>query len=853
MRDFYYFCTRIVGWEDFYEPLHRPLCEWFAAIPPTRFRQTLIPRGHFKCLPRGTPVQVADGRYLPVEDLVRGDTVHGLTPDFRPALVPVWGTRENPAQPCVAVHLRSGRVLRASANHPVLQLGRWTAAGGLVPGDRIAILNHFREPENAAHLPYAAILGWMLGDGCFPLQRVTNTDPRLRQEILHAARLAGAEAQENYRPERAADVSLRGLRPLWRELGLLDCRAQDKFVPPAVFTADDASVRVLLRALYAADGCFSYRQGIVLTTVSPALARDVVRLLRRFRIQARAKRFPSTEGLQVHVSGGRMVRRFDAEIGWLKPKCGSPVTDGPDVCNTVPAEWRTLLPEGARTYRYGVDNKYATTKPKLQRIAEALDDPLLLRLADDDVVWDFVEEVTVLGDLPTVDLEVEGGVFAADDVVTHNTTVGTECQIMWRWLWDPTIRFLISHGKLEVASQALSTIRFNLESNDKLKFIGPDIFYANPEKESPRWLKDAIDIKRPKYHRVASCTATGATASVVGLHFDWLIFDDLVYDENIGTIEQLDKVKNYIRAAGALLRVPAKGKIDIIGTRWHIDDAYGWMLREVKSSLTAKTMSCWTPEGVPIFPSRYSKEDLIAKKEEMGSFLFSALYENNPVPSDMRYFREEDVQFIQDLPKDKPLRFFTAVDPNREEGIQHHPGAVVTFARDPEGNYYEAEITHRRFNVDDLVAVVRWHVQTWNPEKVIVESTGGQTYLIPWLRKEQIATHAPYTLVPVARGPQAHKPLRILRIQPIVERKQLFLRTGFNPLFDELRVYLGRKDDKDDCLDALADIVQLGYDPKAQKALPEPRSQFQLEQVIARMHHERKVAENGIQPWGRYW
>lgn len=43
--DLYYFAREVLGYSDFHEPLHRPLCEFIQQ--PTK-QLTLIPRGHFK-------------------------------------------------------------------------------------------------------------------------------------------------------------------------------------------------------------------------------------------------------------------------------------------------------------------------------------------------------------------------------------------------------------------------------------------------------------------------------------------------------------------------------------------------------------------------------------------------------------------------------------------------------------------------------------------------------------------------------------------------------------------------------------------------------------------------------------
>jgi len=433
----------------------------------------------------------------------------------------------------------------------------------------------------------------------------------------------------------------------------------------------------------------------------------------------------------------------------------------------------------------------------------------------------------------------------------YKTTIGAEGKILHSWLKKQDLRYLIVHQKREIAEKALGQIKFHAEENDKLQFIAPDVFYKKPSTEAKRWLKDEIDIKRTKWHRVPSAKATGVDATVTGLHFDRIILDDIVTEDNSTTSEQLEQPKVFIQRVNPLLIDKTRGQVDVIGTRWHPNDAYGWMLETFTRGFCSNIMAALDEDGEPIFPTEFSRESLLDMAEHMGSFQFSCLMMNNPVPSDTKMFPEEQVQWCDILP-DKPLMFFTAIDPNRGEKSTSDPGVIATFARDSDGNFYEAEITHRKFNVDDLAQEVRRHVATWNPQKVIIETTAGQNYLHYWLQQEQVENNSPYTLVPVSRGPTSHKYQRILRIQPVVERGHLFLKPGHNPLFEEIKTYPFGKDDH--CLDALADIVQLGYAPVAVKPkVVRPRGAFVLQNIIGKMQRQKAGLKGRVNPQGKRW
>ena len=86
---------------------------------------------------------------------------------------------------------------------------------------------------------------------------------------------------------------------LWlRELGLFGQRSHDKHLPAGVFSFSDRQVGLLLRHLWATDGCISLRKPgqrgasrVYFATCSERLARDVAALLRRLAVFVGGGRF----------------------------------------------------------------------------------------------------------------------------------------------------------------------------------------------------------------------------------------------------------------------------------------------------------------------------------------------------------------------------------------------------------------------------------------------------------------------------------------------------------------------------------------------------------------------------------
>ena len=123
-----------------------------------------------ECVTGDTRVLLADGRHLPICELV-GTTPEVLAMDGQGRIVSaasdlVWsvGTR-----PVLRMSLASGRQLRATARHRVFSGTGWRTVGELALGDRVALSHCLPEPtqpvEWADH--EVILLGHLVGDGSY--------------------------------------------------------------------------------------------------------------------------------------------------------------------------------------------------------------------------------------------------------------------------------------------------------------------------------------------------------------------------------------------------------------------------------------------------------------------------------------------------------------------------------------------------------------------------------------------------------------------------------------------------------------------------------------------------------------
>ena len=625
--NFYYFCRVILERDRFNLNLHEPLCRYFQRV---HFKDVLeIPRGHNKCLPLGEEVLISTGEYLPVEQVEPGMLVASMSDMYEVRWTRVKRKQFNLGQPCKEILFRSGRKVRASANHPFRTMLSWINAEDLSSGDRIAVTKTVDPPTVGLDLPYAEILGWFLGDGSFSNQSITNENSIFRMMIAAAAQRAGGSSSE--RPKRGiktAYVRIRGLRPIWYRLGLMECTSGDKFIPQEVFRASKESIRILLMALFACDGCATKRNGIVLVTKSERMAKDVSRLLLRFSIISVVKQ-QASGFWYLRIGALPEVQKFFQQIGWIKRswvdfgRISNPNLD------TVPREWRAIMPRGwtlkLQNAGIRIDNHYATSKDKVRKVGDFVGSGVLRTLAGDSVFWDEVVSVRDVGMMPTVDLEVEGGNFAVSDVITHNTSLASECWPIWRSMrvtdkdieyiqnlrkekdiydysddflrylrrvHNPNHCFLIASSNLVNAKRILRRIRQHWENRQMLRTCFPEMLpRAVAGKDSAKrydgkWGEEALSINRSDRGRGESTyECIGVDGALQSRHYEHLILDDLIGKEAIESALVMERAIEWFKLLPGVYESYEPGFPGdelVIGNRWAFSDLNSWIREEQK-------------------------------------------------------------------------------------------------------------------------------------------------------------------------------------------------------------------------------------------------------------------------------
>ncbi len=424
-----------------------------------------------ECVTGETLVALADGRHVPIADLV-GTTpeVIAMTPEGKLVTAhsdKVWKVGKRPV---FDVRLASGRRIRCTAKHRLFTADGWKRVEDIELGERLAIARRLPEPASPVRWPdeQVALLGQMIGDGSYLNQqpmRYTTESEENAAAVIAGAQSLGSSVKRYAGRRNWFQLLISGNGHRWhpagvnrwlRDLGIFNQRSQQKRVPREVFRLANDQVGLLLRHMWATDGSIWTaksglpRSRVYFATTSSGLARDVGALLLRSglvgRLRAANQRGGFGPQFPVDVSGGDQQRAFLDTVGAFGPR--EPQADdlrlylkdrtsNPNVDTLPPVTFqrvRRLMTERGISLRAmaearGVANgghanfAFAPSRRVVAEYAELLDDDALRREVASDLFWDSVISIEPDGEEDVYDLTVPGpeSWIANAAIVSHNS------------------------------------------------------------------------------------------------------------------------------------------------------------------------------------------------------------------------------------------------------------------------------------------------------------------------------------------------------------------------------------------------------------------------------------------------
>lgn len=234
--------------------------------------------------------------------------------------------------------------------------------------------------------------------------------------------------------------------------------------------------------------------------------------------------------------------------------------------------------------------------------------------------------------------------------------------VKWK---DVNLRTLISTNTHTNARKKLEGIRGVVDGHKIFRTLYPEVL----PKKNNRWTDECAELTRTLNFDEGTFEACGLQTRKIGSHYNIEIEDDTTapqesdmdVDSTIPSIETINKAIAWHQAATSLL-VPKGVRIRIVvSTRWgerdlinHIKENEGYKIFDIAAK---------NKLGQPNFPSLYDEKRLEEIKSQVGSFMFSMLYLNEPLNSAQRVFLDEWIKYVSYTEIPEGGYYSIAVDP----------------------------------------------------------------------------------------------------------------------------------------------------------------------------------------------
>jgi predicted phage terminase large subunit-like protein len=339
---------------------------------------------------------------------------------------------------------------------------------------------------------------------------------------------------------------------------------------------------------------------------------------------------------------------------------------------------------------------------------------------------------------------------------------------------DPEVTVgLFSHTR-PIAKGFLRQIKRELEVNTCLRGLFPDIIWADPGRQAPKWSEDdGLVVRRNGNPKESTIEAHGLVdGQPTGKHYALMVYDDVVTQSSVTSPDMMAKTTEALELSYNL--GSENGRRRFVGTRYHAADSY----KTVIDRGTAKPrIRCATDDGTLDGElAIWTREQLMDKRRDLGPYTFSCQIMLNPAADVTQGFKREWLRFYENRSGEGMNKVMLVDAANSKRKSSDYTSIwVIGLAADK--NYYALDIVRDRLNLTERgSAVMRLH-RKWRPMQVRYESYGLQAD-IAHIKSIMEAENYRFDVTEVAgRTPKND---RIRRLIPICEQGRLYLLHSLN-------------------------------------------------------------------------
>lgn len=435
----------------------------------------------------------------------------------------------------------------------------------------------------------------------------------------------------------------------------------------------------------------------------------------------------------------------------------------------------------------------------------------------------------------------------------YKSTIITFGGLIFEIIRNPEVTIGIFSQDKPTAKAFLRQIKYEFETREAFLELWPDIFWENPQRQSPKWSEDeGLVVKRKSNPKEATLEAHGLVDGMpTGRHFILRNYDDVVVPKSVNTPEQIIKTTTAWELSDNL---GTEGGVErYIGTRYHLFDTYAEMIKRgvVKVRKFPATHD-GTETGRPVL---MSEETIRHKRKLQGPYTFGSQMLLNPLADSAMGFKQPwlrdhlaEVRYDQAI---SSLARIIVVDPSsgksRDAGTKKNPNgndytSMWVLGLSADEHWYVLEFFRDRLSLTQRTAALFALHRRWRPQKVGYEEYGMQADIehIEYVQEKEVYR---FPIIPL--GGQMSKPNRIRRLVPYFENGLVHLPPSMTykdhagMVFDMVRVFEEEEFipfpvlAHDDMLDSLSRFIdeEMHVDPPAKRDIIQAKG-FDLDAAL---------------------
>jgi len=388
---------------------------------------------------------------------------------------------------------------------------------------------------------------------------------------------------------------------------------------------------------------------------------------------------------------------------------------------------------------------------------------------------------------------------------------------------DNNIRILIANATFGNAKNFTSTIRRHIEGNQTFRNLYGSL---DRDKEGKRisddWSQVSFTIKRTKNMPEPTVYAAGVGGNVVSQHYDLILWDDLVNDKNVTTMEMIQQMITWWQNSLSLLESDGEGIM--IGTRWDFNDLYSHVMEHFSDDFDIFVHSCYNKDGSVYFPEKFSYEELNRLKKLQRTYIFSCQYLNDPTDDENSPFARKYRKWWKGEPEHGNI--YITCDPST--GLGKDYSGIIVNAVTQHNDWFILDEIKKKLKIEELIEIL-WNLRNRyrkNFKRMAIEKDLYHSMIEKGLR-ELMRIHNDFFSVEEVPAPRdKSKQAKIMALQPRYEAGTIFFHPKRHDLEYEMDRFPNMASESYDLLDALWMQNEIAKPAEIKNVKKTPRNSF---------------------------